>query len=654
MKKSLLPLFALCCAGLPLQAATILADTFDYPAGLLYGQGHWIRYGAKESNPIQVTDNSLSFTGYADTPAGHAVTLANINGSASSQVIFRQQGEEAFTGTIFYAALINVESHPSSARSAAIMCLTGANAYDATQFGDGEAGSEGGGLFTRQGTADGTYNVGIGRAVALNGNLKTDIEWDARDLAFNTTHLIVVSYTRTAEGKGGDTMQLWIDPSESDPGSPAVSIEAGSGAEATLADIRGFELSQRSSLSAKMPDTVVDEVRVADSWTDIFHPAGTPDDEPEFDISESGIEFGRIYAGLTYRHTITVTGRDLTGDVTIAAGKSGLTEFDRTVLPKEEVMSEAGAQFTVTLNAADSRYSSETVTLSSEGAMSRSLSVRWNLVPSEAGTTLREYYDEDTHDMNTVYVYTGRATVTFIDTYYDPLFERTVNSIFIEDGTAAVELRSAGGCGYDEVSIEGVSEGDVITDLVGSIIYSDGGVIFVPRTADSYTVAAHGEPLTPEVMTLDEIFHADHQDVMYRLVTVPEVSFDEKYLDGGDYYGIFNSQKYQIYDATGTLGWMWRCNGADYRDQPTEGYFDSVWNLTGIVNEITPLTIGPRSTADFEFVRKREDSSIDSVEAESRQEVTGRYDVFGRAAGPGTRGVIIETLQNGKVRKTVR
>lgn len=654
MKKFLLPLFTLCLTGLPLHAATILTDTFDYPEGLLYGQGRWIRYGAKESNPIEVTDKALSHPGYADTPAGKAVSLANINGAASSQVIFRQKGEEAFTGTIFYSALINVESHPTSARAAAIMCLTGANAYDATKFGDGEPGSEGGGLFTKQGSTEGTYNVGIGRGVAINGNIKTDIEWDSRDLTCNTTHLIVVSYTRTPEDGNADTMQLWIDPTEADMESPAVTLGATAGGEATLADIRGFELSQRSSLSAKMPDTIVDEVRVADSWTDIFHPAGTPDDEPEFELSEAGIEFGRIYAGLTYQCTVTVTGRNLTGDVTLTTGKSGLTELDRTVLPKDEVMSEAGAQFTVTLNAADSRYSSETVTLSSEGAMQRSLSVRWSLVPSEDGTTLRELYDEDTHDMSSIYVYTGQAIVTFIDTYYDPIFERTVNSIFIEDSTAAVEVRSAGGCGYDEVSIEGVNEGDIITDLVGSIIYSDGGVIFVPRTADSYTVAGHGEPLTPEAMTLDEIFNAEHQDVMYRLVTVPEVSFDEKYIDGGDYYGIFNSPKYQIYDATGTFGWMWCCNGADYHNQSTEGYFDSVWNLTGIVYEITPLTIAPRSTADFEFVRKREDSSIGTIETYGEQQVTGRYDVYGRVAGSETRGVIIETLQNGNVRKTVR
>ncbi len=654
MRRFLLPALVIAASAIQGGAETFLSDTFDYPEGELYGHGQWVRYGAKESNPIRVTDHSLSLPGYAEPAAGKAVMLANINGAASSQVLFRQAGEEPFTGTIYYAALIRVENHPSSNRAAALMCLTGSNAYDPTKFGDGVAGSEGGGLFTRQGSTEGTYNVGISRGVAVNGNIAAEITWAEEDLAIGSTHLIIVSYT-TAEGPDNDTMKLWIDPTEADEADETASTESVAQAEETLSDIRGFELSQRSSLSAKMPDTIVDEVRVADSWSELFHSGGNPDDKPMLTLSSNKVEFGRVYNGLTYTRTVRVSGVNLTSDVTATPGASGLVSLSRSVLPLEEVTSAEGAELTLTLTVADSRFSSENVTIASDGAPSRNLNVSWSVVPSEQGTTLREFYDEETHDMSTVYVYTGHATITFIDTYYDPIAERVVNSIFAEDGTAAIEIRSAAGCGYDEVSIEGLKEGDVLTGLVGNLIFSDGGVIFIPRAADAYTVAEHGEPLEPREMTLNEIFNSEPQDVMYSLVTVPDVRFLEKYLDGGDFYGTFNSQKYQIYDEEGTMGWMWRFNGADYRDKPTSGYFDSIWNLTGIVCEMTPITIGPRSLADFDFVSKIENSGVENVVTDNGEKtVKERYDLQGRPAGNGTRGLVIEILSDGSARKAIR
>lgn len=650
VKKIFTPLIMM-TACLTAGAETFINESFYYPLGNLCYNGGWVRYGARESNPVQVTDASLSFPGYADEAAGKSVFLANINGSASAQKFFRGADTDPFDGTVYYSALISVSSLPTGSRTGAFMALTGANVNDAAQFGDGVAGSEGGGVFIRP-ASDGKYQLGISRAVSINGAAQSDISWADAELPLDETVLVVVSYTQI-DGEDNDTMRLWVNPAEDAAAFDAYVDETAEAAE-TLRDIRGIELAQRTGLTLKMPEITVDEVRVADSWESIFHPGGSEiPDMPEISLAEGGYDFGRVYAGIPYTHTFTVSGKNLTGDVVISTDAGELVALDRTTLPREEVMSENGAVVTVTLTPADSNFLSAALRITSEGVSPLTYSVRWSLVPAELGTTLGEYYDEETHDMQTIYVYRGEAVVTFVDTYYDPIYERVVNSIFVQDATGAVEIRSAGGCGYDEVDIEGIAEGDVITDMAGNLIFSDGGVVFVPRTAREFRIVDHGRHVEPLVMTLEQLFYAENREVANRLVKVNNIEFPDKYFLGGDFYGIFNSQKYEITDPTETAAWMWRFNGADYRNQPTDGYFDSVWNLTGILYETYPLTIGPRSFADFEFVKKRDINAVDEITTGGAT-VTGRYDLLGRPVADTYRGLVIETLSDGTTRKLRR
>ena len=69
-----------------------------------------------------------------------------------------------------------------------------------------------------------------------------------------------------------------------------------------------------------------------------------------------------------------------------------------------------------------------------------------------------------------------------------------------------------------------------------------------------------------------------------QLVRIRNVRFPDEYYLAGDYHGLWNSQKYEIYDGTldayEGYAWMWCNRGADYFKQPTTGYFNHKWNLT--------------------------------------------------------------------------
>ena len=75
MKKILLLASIVASMAFATQAETILNESFNYAVGALYGNGKWVKYGAKTSVPIQVTDTALTFADYQNAAAGKAVAL---------------------------------------------------------------------------------------------------------------------------------------------------------------------------------------------------------------------------------------------------------------------------------------------------------------------------------------------------------------------------------------------------------------------------------------------------------------------------------------------------------------------------------------------------------------------------------------------------
>ena len=619
---------------------TYLAESFDYAEGNLYGNGKWVKYGKKITAPVQVANSPLTFAGYQDNAAGKAVRLTKESGEYC-QVLFRDKGTDAAKGTVYYSALVNVSELPSGSRTAAFMALTGANSLDATKFGDAEAGSEGAGLFA-QASGEG-FKLGVSRNVANLGNVKTSVAWADEECALGTTYLVVVKY-EIVDGADNDRISLWINPAKGDA-EPAASVVADEESAESLADVRGIELRQGSSSVAKTPVAVIDEVRVASTWDEIFTPAKTDAVEtPEITITDMSADFGKVYKGLTYTKTINVKGKNLKGDISLSSPVSGEVAVSAATVAKADAESENGCDVVLTLSVDNTAMTSDKIVYAADGAQSRTQIVEWRPIETIAVNSFKELFDEDNISMTTLYVYKGEATVTAIDSNF--------YTFYAQDSQSAAEVRSASGCGYDEVDLTKVKPGDNITDIVGNVIFSDdGGIDFVPVAADAWRVVSEGNVVEPKVLTFEQIHAAEACDVIFQLVTVKDVKFDEKYgnYPDPDYYGKFNVPFHLVSDKTRS-GELWYFRGTDIYNSSTNGYFDKVWTVTGICYYITPVaTVAPRSLADFVV---QPEGAVDSIAA-GEAEVVGYFDFYGRKVENPAPGIYVVRRADGTTGKAV-
>lgn len=619
---------------------TYLAESFDYAEGNLYGNGKWVKYGKKTTAPIQVANSPLTFAGYQDNAAGNAVRLTKESGEYC-QALFRDKGTDAAKGTVYYSALVNVSELPSGSRTAAFMALTGANSLDATKFGDAEAGSEGAGLFA-QASGEG-FKLGVSRNVANLGNVKTSVAWADEECALGTTYLVVVKY-EIVDGADNDRISLWINPAKGDA-EPAASVVADEESAESLADVRGIELRQGSSSVAKTPVAVIDEVRVASTWNEIFTPAKADAVEtPEITITDMSVDFGKVYKGLTYTKTINVKGKNLKGDISLSSPVSGEVAVSAATVAKADAESENGCDVVLTLTVDNTAMTSDKIVYAADGAQSRTQIVEWRPIETIAVNSFKELFDEDNISMTTLYVYKGEATVTAIDSNF--------YTFYAQDSQSAAEVRSASGCGYDEVDLTKVKQGDNITDIVGNVIFSDdGGIDFVPVAADAWRVVSEGNVVEPKVLTFEQIHAAEACDVIFQLVTVKDVKFDEKYgsYPDPDYYGKFNVPFHLVSDKTRS-GELWYFRGTDIYNSSTNGYFDKVWTVTGICYYITPVaTVAPRSLADFV---EQPEGAVDSIAA-GEAEVVGYFDFYGRKVENPAPGIYVVRRADGTTGKAV-
>lgn len=640
MKKLLLFCAATMAMALTASAETYLAESFDYAEGNLYGNGKWVKYGKKTTAPIQVAKSPLTFAGYQDNAAGKAVRLTKESGEYC-QMLFRDKGTDAAKGTVYYSALVNVSELPSGSRTAAFMALTGANSLDATKFGDAEAGSEGAGLFA-QASGEG-FKLGVSRNVANLGNVKTSVAWADEECAIGTTYLVVVKY-EIIDGADNDRISLWVNPAKGDA-EPAASVVAEEECSESLADVRGIELRQGSSSVAKTPVAVIDEVRVASTWNEIFSPAKADAEEtPEITITDMSVDFGKVYKGLTYTKTINVKGKNLKGDISLSSPVSGEVAVSAATVAKADAESENGCDVVLTLSVDNTAMTSDKIVYTADGAQSRTQIVEWRPIETIAVNSFKELFDEDNISMTTLYVYKGEATVTAIDSNF--------YTFYAQDSQSAAEVRSASGCGYDEVDLTKVKPGDNITDIVGNVIFSDdGGIDFVPVAADAWRVVSEGNVVEPKVLTFEQIHAAEACDVIFQLVTVKDVKFDEKYgnYPDPDYYGKFNVPFHLVSDKTRS-GELWYFRGTDIYNSSTKGYFDKVWTVTGICYYMTPVaTVAPRSLADFVV---QPEGAVDSIAADEA-EVVGYFDFYGRKVENPAPGIYVVRRADGTTGKAV-
>ena len=347
---------------------------------------------------------------------------------------------------------------------------------------------------------------------------------------------------------------------------------------------------------------------------------------------------------MTYTKTINVKGKNLKGDISLSSPVSGEVSVSATTVAKADAESENGCDVVLTLTVDNTAMTSDKIVYAADGAQSRTQIVEWRPIETIAVNSFKELFDEDNISMTTLYVYKGEATVTAIDSNF--------YTFYAQDSQSAAEVRSASGCGYDEVDLTKVKPGDNITDIVGNVIFSDdGGIDFVPVAADAWRVVSEGNVVEPKVLTFEQIHAAEACDVIFQLVTVKDVKFDEKYgnYPDPDYYGKFNVPFHLVSDKTRS-GELWYFRGTDIYNSSTKGYFDKVWTVTGICYYMTPVaTVAPRSLADFVL---QPEGAVDSIAA-GEAEVVGYFDFYGRKVENPAPGIYVVRRADGTTGKAV-
>lgn len=246
------------------QADRLLTENFDYPAGDLYGQGGWLMYGKQAASPIQVIDGALSLDGYQPKAVGKAVKLGNV--ASAQDLMIKFADKPLTTGAYYVSALVNVKSVSNDA-------VFFMNFAGLKTFADKKTGSEMGRLFATKG-ADGKFNFKISR------NSGTELE-DAGEYDLNTTYLVVMKY-EFVEGTKNDIVKVWINPTNQ-KAEPQAQAEIGASTQADIGRLNAIELRQGGSSSKTAPEVVIDGLRVANSWADLFDKQETG--EPELTVT---------------------------------------------------------------------------------------------------------------------------------------------------------------------------------------------------------------------------------------------------------------------------------------------------------------------------------------------------------------------------------
>ncbi len=252
------------CTALNAQADRYLTENFDYPVGNLYGQGNWLWYGTQDADPVQVVDTALTLAGYQPTATGKAARIGN---TASGQDVMVKFADQPITsGAVYTAALINVKS------------VTDDDVYFLSYIAPGTAGvqdkktsSEIGRLLAVA-SSEGKYKLKISR------NSSTQLETTADEYELGKTYLVVLMY-QLVDGTKNDIIKLWVNPADKakEPAAAAQITDMTVHTSADASRLQAVELRQGSSASKTGPQVIVDAMRIASSWADLFDQSATED-----------------------------------------------------------------------------------------------------------------------------------------------------------------------------------------------------------------------------------------------------------------------------------------------------------------------------------------------------------------------------------------
>lgn len=499
-------LVAVCALPERVAAQIFYQEDFNYSVGDLLSQGDWVRYGSNAEAPIQVLDKQLSYPGYNDDAPAKCVKLTSTKSGEDIMARFTDDDDGVKSGNLYFSALINVESQPQGnvyvmafvPRTKKSVIIAGINPVEL------------GRVYIGEGSKDDEVKIGVERGAA-------NPVFSDTPLKLNQTYLVVLRYEINSTEKGKDNVYLYVNPAsfKSEPTTPNAVIDGVNHSGSGLGNygLQGFELRQGTNATVTSPDLYVASVRISDTFAGLF---GEKSDDkiPRLGISKKNFILGEVYAGDEYSETVTVSGENLTGDVTVESSSPAVTVSPAT-LSAADVMSGDGAQLNINVAYTEGTQNA-VLTLKSEGAADAQIKISWTGYTIPEIKTLKALYSEDP-EQGLVYRYTGEAVVSFVDRGGNkPVF-------YLQDETGAITLS-------DEWSILAntinYNVGDKLTGIIIGL-YDVGGTIgAMPYNNKIGKVLSTGNVVVPVEATLSQL-KASPADYLQQVVKVKDLKFKD-------------------------------------------------------------------------------------------------------------------------------
>ncbi len=579
MKKRFLPhIFLSCMASVfafTANATIYFDDNFDaYNEGTLYNQGGWVKYGTNSDNPIQLTATNLTYDGYQSEAMGKAVQLQKFTDKDSEDL------QKALTTpfnpvnldskTFYMSFLVNVQE----AGAAPFISLCDAN----TTFADGSTGIQKMYVFAKE-SSEGKVKFAVSKNSETANLSETSTEFD-----LNTTCLVVLKYTANPADIDDDQIDMYVNPVITSEAANSSLCTATEGSDINVTKgLASVQLRQRRTWSIQSPSVIVDAIRIADTWNELFGLEEPPvTDQPTLHVSETNVDFGfLLFVGDQLTQTINIKAEHLTGDITIG-GLSGDVVASVTTISKEDAMTEAGVDVTLTLTATQVGEFTQNLTISSEDAATLTIPVTWFANPSVANIEdLLDAYGGE-NDYNT-YRVEGEMVVTHVYSMNGVL------TMTVQDETGAMFIQDA----YEKVT-ETYTVGDRLEKISGMLTNSRGVYYFNPIMMGT---ATRNELVEPQVVTLAEL-QTNPLDYMARLVRVNDVTFSTT--------GSFSTQQVEIVQ-NGTTGKVGLFADSEIIGETIPAKAD----IIGISRNATGQLISPRFITDI--IAKDAPTSIDPL-----------------------------------------
>lgn len=498
-------LVAVCALPERVAAQIFYQEDFNYSVGDLLSQGDWVRYGSNAEAPIQVLDKQLSYPGYNDDAPAKCVKLTSTKSGEDIMARFTDDDDGVKSGNLYFSALINVESQPQGnvyvmafvPRTKKSVIIAGINPVEL------------GRVYIGEGSKDDEVKIGVERGAA-------NPVFSDTPLKLNQTYLVVLRYEINSTEKGKDNVYLYVNPAsfKSEPTTPNAVIDGVNHSGSGLGNygLQGFELRQGTNATVTSPDLYVASVRISDTFAGLF---GEKSDDkiPRFGISKKNIILGEVYTGDEYSETVTVTGENLSGDVTVESSSPAVTVSQAT-LSAADVMSGDGAQLKINVACTEGAQNA-VLTLKSEGAADAQIKISWTGYTVPEIKTLKALYSEDP-EQGLIYKYTGEAVVSFVDRGGGkPVY-------YLQDESGAITLSDE----WDILNKTEYNMGDKLTGIILGIYDVAGTIGAIPSDRNSIKVLSTGNVVVPVETTLSQL-KASPADYLQQVVRVKDLKFKD-------------------------------------------------------------------------------------------------------------------------------